>query len=178
MTEDRPSRAPTTNPGVESGPAVLLPPEGRLLGLDYGTVRIGVAMSTPERTIASPHETYTRRSLARDAEYLSQLVRENRIVGIVVGLPMHTGGEEGVKAGEARRFGEWVSTTVARPVVFWDERYTTAVAGDLLREAGVPRSKRKARLDKLAAQILLQGYLDAHLPPAPPATDESETLDG
>jgi len=154
----------TELPDSEQADAASLPAKGRLAGLDYGTRRIGVAVSTPEQTIASPHETYTRRSLSRDAEYLTQFIRENRIVGVVVGLPMHTGGEEGIKAAEAREFGAWVATTVNRPVAFWDERFTTAVASDLLREAGVPRSKRKARLDKLAAQILLQSYLDARPP--------------
>jgi putative holliday junction resolvase len=138
-----------------------LPSQGRLLGLDFGTKRVGLAISTPEQTIASPFETYARKSESRDAEFLVRVVREHRIVGIVVGLPMHTGGEEGIKAREARDFGQWVSSATELPVAFWDERFTTAVAQDLMRDAGVPRSKWKERVDKLAAQILLQSFLDS-----------------
>jgi putative Holliday junction resolvase len=138
-----------------------LPREGRLLGLDYGTKRVGVAISTPEQSFASPLETYTRRDRSRDETYFASLVRDHRIVGVVVGLPMHTGGEEGVKAGEARAFGKWISGVMQRPVDFADERFTSAIAEDMLREAGVSLSKWKARIDKIAAQIFLQAYLDA-----------------
>src|SRR5262245_37899720 len=96
------------SPGID-GPGGL-PKIGRLLGLDYGTKRVGLAISTPEQTIASPLETYSRKTETHDSQYLTKVAREHRIVGIVVGLPMHTGGEEGIKAREAREFGEWVST--------------------------------------------------------------------
>lgn len=149
---------PAETPGIVE-PAAM-PRAGRLLGLDYGTVRVGLAVSTPEQTIASPLEIYARKSVSRDAEYLVRVVTEHRIAGIVVGLPMHTGGEEGIKAREARDFGQWASEATGRPVTFWDERFTTAIAQDLMRDAGVPRSKWKERVDKLAAQILLQSFLD------------------
>ena len=139
------------------------PVDGRLLGLDFGTVRIGVAISTPEQTIASPLEIYTRRSERLDTAYFQSLVKENRIVGGVIGLPMHVGGEEGTSAYLAREFGKWLTTITNRPVTFWDERYTSSVAADMLRDAGVARSKRKQRLDMLAAQILLQSYLDEQI---------------
>ncbi len=114
------------------------PTDGRLLGIDYGTVRVGLAISTPEQTIASPIEVYQRRSERLDAAYFQQFVKENRIAGLVVGLPMHVNGEEGQKAHEARQFGTWLAATVSRPVIWWDERYTSSVAADLLRDAGVP----------------------------------------
>jgi len=139
------------------------PIEGRLLGIDFGTVRIGFAISTPEQTIASPFEIYTRRSERLDTAYLQSLVKENRIVGAVVGLPMHVGGEEGQSAYLAREYGQWFTSVTSRPVTFWDERYTSSVAADMLRDAGVARSKRKQRLDMLAAQILLQSYLDEQI---------------
>ncbi len=149
------------------------PTDGRLLGIDYGTVRVGLAISTPEQTIASPIEVYQRRSERLDAAYFQQFVKENRIAGLVVGLPMHVNGEEGQKAHEARQFGTWLAATVSRPVIWWDERYTSSVAADLLRDAGVARTKRKQRLDMLAAQIFLQSYLDEQIrrrqpPPADP----------
>jgi putative Holliday junction resolvase len=160
-----------------SGPPLsILPREGRLIGLDYGTVRVGVAISTPDQTIASPLEIYQRRSLPKDATYFAELVRENRAVGLVVGLPMHIGGEEGIKAREAREFGAWVAGLTGLPVDFADERYTSAIAEDMLREAGLTKARRKQRIDKLAAQIFLQSFLDSRqprqMPETPPLGDE------
>jgi putative holliday junction resolvase len=154
------------------------PAEGRLLGLDYGTVRIGIAISTPEQTIASPMEIYTRRSERLDTAYFQTLVKENRIAGAVVGLPMHVSGEEGTSAQLAREFGAWLTSITNCPVMYWDERYTSSVAADILREAGVARSKRKQRLDMLAAQIFLQSYLDEQIrrrePPYVPEEESGE----
>lgn len=154
------------------------PTEGRLLGLDFGTVRIGVAISTPEQSIASPLEIYTRRSERLDTAYFQTLVKENRIAGAVIGLPMHVGGEEGESAYLAREFGTWFMSITTLPVTYWDERYTSSVAADMLRDAGVARSKRKQRLDMLAAQILLQSYLDEQIrkrqPPLPPIEDSPD----
>jgi putative Holliday junction resolvase len=154
------------------------PTDGRLLGLDFGTVRIGVAISTPEQTIASPMEIYTRRSERLDTTYFQSLVKENRVVGAVVGLPMHVSGEEGTSAQLAREFGAWFTSITNLPVTYWDERYTSSVAADILRDAGVARSKRKQRLDMLAAQILLQSYLDEQIrrrePPYIPEEDSSD----
>jgi putative Holliday junction resolvase len=156
------------------------PSDGRLLGIDFGTVRIGVAISTPEQTIASPMEVYTRRSEKLDTAYFQSLVKENRIAGAVIGLPMHVGGEEGQSAYLAREFGTWFSSITSRPVTYWDERYTSSVAADMLRDAGVARSKRKQRLDMLAAQILLQSYLDEQIrrrqPPPPPLDDDEPSF--
>ena len=141
--------------------AETFPREGRLLGLDYGTKRVGIAVSTPEQNISSPLENYQRRSEPLDAAHLKELARDYRIAGIVVGLPVHMSGEEGQKAGEARAFGEWAGRVTGLPVRFWDERFTSAMAEDHLLAADMSRKKRKARLDMLAAQILLQSYLDA-----------------
>ena len=154
------------------------PIEGRLLGLDFGTVRIGIAVSTPEQSIASPLDNYTRRSEKLDTAYYQSLVKENRIVGLVVGLPMHVNGDEGESAYLAREFGTWIASITLLPVTYWDERYTSSVAADLMRDAGVARSKRKQRLDKIAAQILLQSYLDEMLrrrrPPPEPVEEFEE----
>jgi putative Holliday junction resolvase len=132
--------------------------------VDFGTVRVGLAVSDPDRIIASPLETLARQSETSDAAYFSSLVTAERLVGLVVGLPLHTGGEEGIQAREARRFGAWLGSVTGLPVVFWDERYTSAAAEDALLEAGLTRGKRKARVDRVAAQLILQGYLDAGCP--------------
>lgn len=145
-------------------PTTVIPPKGRLLGVDYGTVRIGLAISDPDRIIASPLETYARRSLADDAEYFAKLVPRERIVGLVVGLAMHSGGEEGIKAKECRDFAAWLTGITKIPAVLWDERFTTSLAEDMLQEAGLTKKKRKARLDRVAAQLILQAYIEAGCP--------------
>ena len=136
------------------------PTEGRLLGLDYGTKRIGVAISTPEQSLASPLENYTRRNVAVDAAVLREIADEYGVVGLVVGLPLHMHGEEGAKAREAREFGAWASSATSRPVTYWDERLTTASAQVALHQAGMSAAQSRGRLDMIAAQIMLQAYLD------------------
>ena len=132
----------------------------RLLGIDYGQVRIGLAVSDPDRKIAFPLSVYVRRGDDADAAYFRNLIDAEQIAALVVGLPLHSGGEEGKKAQEARAFGAWLSTTTNFPVTFFDERFTTVQAESALWEAGLSHKKRQARRDKVAAQIMLQGYLD------------------
>ena len=138
-----------------------VPTQGTLLGLDYGTKRIGVAVSTQEQNIASPLENYTRRNEREDAEFLSRIARDYRAVGVVVGLPVHMSGDEGAKAQEARAFGNWVAQVLKLPVVFWDERFSSAMAELYLQHAEISRKKQQHRLDKVAAQVMLQSFLDA-----------------
>jgi len=136
----------------------------RLLGVDFGTVRVGLAICDPERVIASPLATYPRKDAEKDAAFFRSLIQAEDVGGLVVGLPLHMSGDEGGKAAEARTFGNWLAEVTSVPAVFWDERYTTAVAEDHLRAAGLSYEKRKSRLDRVAAQILLQSYLDAGCP--------------
>ena len=144
-----------------AGSSPAAPTQGTLLGLDYGTKRIGVAISTPDQTIASPLENYTRRNDAEDAAVLQRLAGEYQAVGVVVGLPVHMSGDEGGKAREARAFGEWAGRVVGLPVVFWDERYSSAMAELYLQQSDLSAKKRQARLDKVAAQVMLQSFLDS-----------------
>ena len=137
------------------------PTYGRLMGLDYGTKRIGIAVSTPEQTIGSPLENYALRDPATDERHLVSLAEEYRVVGLVVGLPVHMSGDEGTKAREAREFGNWVAELTGLPLCFWDERFTSAMAENLLLQADLTSKKRKKRLDKVAAQIMLQSFLDS-----------------
>ena len=134
--------------------------KGRLLGIDFGTVRVGLAVSDPDRLIASPFETYVRKDAKADAAYFQRVVAAEKVVGLVVGLPLHTGGEEGIKAREAREYGAWLAAATGLPVVFWDERCTTAAAEDALWSAGLSHKKRKDRRDRVAAQLILQGFLE------------------
>lgn len=144
------------------------PSQGRLGGIDFGTVRIGVAVTDPLRRMASPLETYQVRDPAADARYFHQLVRDERIVGFVVGLPVHTDGRESQKSAQARRFGAWLAETTGTPVEYYDERYTTVEAEQALLAAGLTKKKRQARLDRLAAQIMLASYLESRSKGAAP----------
>jgi putative Holliday junction resolvase len=147
-----------------------LPREGRLAGIDYGTVRIGVSVSDPSQSLASPLENYTRRSPELDARWLQKLAAEERIVGFVVGLPVHTTGLESQKSTEARKFAAWITELTGLPVELFDERYTSVHAEQLLLEAGFTKKRRKERLDKLAAQILLTAYLESSRNQQPPGS--------
>jgi len=134
---------------------------GKIAGVDYGTVRIGIAVSDADRVLASPYETYIRKSPERDAEYFRRLVSEERITQFVLGLPLHLSGDLSEKAKEVIRFGRWLTATTGIEVDYMDERYTSVEAEHILRQAGLTEKKRKAHRDKLAAQILLSAYLEA-----------------
>ncbi|MBC7854003.1 MAG: Holliday junction resolvase RuvX [Pirellulaceae bacterium] len=138
-----------------------LPRSGRLAGIDYGTVRIGIAITDPAQSLASPMEILTRRDMAQDERYFRRLAEQERLAGFVVGLPVHTSGEESQKSFEAREFAKWLGEVTKLPVVLFDERYTTVHAEALLQDAGLTSKRRKARRDMLAAQILLAAYLES-----------------
>ncbi len=137
---------------------------GRILAIDFGTRRVGAALSDPRGVIASPLETYERRSLALDAKHYRTLADDEGVERIVVGLPLHTGGSEGTSADLAREFGAWLAEVTNRPVTFFDERYTSVEADEILNGAGLARKDRKAKRDMIAALILLRSYLDAGAP--------------
>ena len=138
---------------------------GRLLGVDFGTVRIGLAITDADRVIASPLEIRERQGPDRDAAYFKALVEREQVGGLVVGLPLHTTGREGTKADEARAFGKWLGEETGLPVVFADERFSTAFAESALWAAGLTHKKRKARRDAVAAQVMLQAFIEAGCPP-------------
>ncbi len=146
-------------------------PTTRVLGIDFGTRRVGAAVSDPRRVIATPLEVYERRDPSRDAAHYLAIVREHDVDRIVIGLPLHSNGGESDSSAQARRWGAWLAGVTALPVFFYDERYTTVDADDVLRSAGIKLKDRKARRDMLAARILLQNYLDDGCPEGePPAT--------
>ncbi|MGA2033394.1 MAG: Holliday junction resolvase RuvX [Thermoguttaceae bacterium] len=134
---------------------------GRIAGIDFGTVRIGIAVCDPEGKIASPLESYTRRNAELDARRFRQLALEEKIVRWVVGLPVHLDGRESQKSREARRFGQWLGEQTKVPVEFFDERFTTHDAEQFLLGAELTSKQRKRRIDKLAAQIMLAAYLES-----------------
>jgi putative holliday junction resolvase len=133
----------------------------RIAGIDYGTVRVGIATADTSVGIAGLYGTYTRRNERLDAEYFRNLVAEERIARFVVGLPVHASGGESQKSGESREFGKWLQETTSVPVEYFDERYTSSEAEQVLLAAGLTKKRRKERLDQLAAQIMLTAYLEA-----------------
>ena len=144
--------------------SIEFPATGRLAGIDYGTVRIGVAVTDASRILASPLENYNRRSLDADADYFRRLTDQEQIVGFVIGLPVHSNGRESQKSTEARGFGQWLHEITGRPVTFYDERFTSLQADQLLNGAELTKKKRRKRLDKVAAQIILASFLESHSP--------------
>ena len=134
---------------------------GRLIGVDHGTVRVGLAVCDADRRVATPLHTYKRRDAVKDADYFKRLAVAESAVGWVVGLPLHMSGDEGEKAKECRAFGEWLTGVSGLPVAYHDERYTSAVADEAMVAAGLSPKQRKDKLDKVAAQLILQAYLNA-----------------
>ena len=139
-------------------------PMTRILGLDFGTRRVGAAVSDPGHAIATPLEVYERRNPKLDAAHYRIVIAENDVDRIVIGLPLHTGGGESESSARARRWGTWLAEVSGLPVVYFDERYTSVDAEDVLRSAGIKLKNRKDKRDMLAARILLQNYLDAGCP--------------
>lgn len=137
-----------------------IPPKGKLLGIDFGTVRIGIALCDPDRIIASPYEILIRKTEEKDLKYFKDLVAQEKIVGLVLGLPLHLDGRLSDKAQEAIRFGDLLEKATGLPVEYMDERFTSVEAEHFLLDAGLTRKKRKERIDKVAAQILLSVYLE------------------
>jgi putative Holliday junction resolvase len=136
-------------------------PTGRIAGIDYGTKRIGVAITDAGQTIASPLDNYDRCGPEGDARYFKRLVDQEQVVCFVVGLPIHLSGDESEKSREARRFAKWLREVTGLPVDLYDERFTTAHAESAMLDAGLTNKKRKKRRDMLAAQIMLASYLES-----------------
>ncbi|MEA2010181.1 MAG: Holliday junction resolvase RuvX [Actinomycetota bacterium] len=131
----------------------------RILGLDPGERRVGVALSDPTGTIASPHSVIDRRSVEL-AEAVRALCVEHDVERVVVGLPTGLSGVEGPSAKAARTVGDAVAEATGLPVAYQDERFTTVTAEAALLEGGVRRAKRRDVRDKVAAAVILQTYLD------------------
>ena len=137
------------------------PNAGRVAAVDYGTVRIGIAVCDPDWILASPLEVYPATQWREDAEYFLELIRRERIVGWVVGLPIHCDGNESQKSKECRQFAKWLADETHLPTRLFDERFTTADAKRRLRGAGYTRKKKKKRVDAIAAQVLLESFLES-----------------
>ncbi len=134
---------------------------GRILGIDYGERRIGVAISDATRTIATPLAVIQYVRIEEACRDIARRLEETGAEKIVVGMPISLGGFRGASAHHVESFTEKLKGVVTVPVETWDERFTTTTAEKALIEGGTRRNRRKQVIDKLAAQIMLQHYLDA-----------------
>jgi len=131
------------------------------MGLDYGERRIGVALSDAFGWTAQGAEVIDRKVVKDEVGYIAELAKRNEVEAIVVGLPKNMNGTVGPSGEICMAFAERLKQTLSMPVHLWDERLTTVAAERTLLEADVSRSKRKQVIDKMAAAILLQNYLDS-----------------
>jgi putative holliday junction resolvase len=138
----------------------LLAPEARLLGLDVGTKSVGMALSDVTRSIATPYDTVRRTKFTADAKSIRDVVETNGVGALVIGLPLHLDGSEGRRAQSTRAFARNLAAHVEVPMVFWDERLSTAAVERHLIEADASRKRRAEVIDRMAAAYILQGALD------------------
>src|SRR5277367_1147794 len=140
--------------------AALLPARGALVGLDLGTKTIGVAVSDPDRKLATAVETIQRKAFKADAARLFSIAAERQAVGFVLGLPINMDGSEGPRAQSTRAFARNLAGLTGLAIALWDERLSTVAVERELIAADASRAKRKAVIDQHAAAYILQGALD------------------
>ena len=145
-------------PLIETAP--LLPPRGALIGLDLGTKTVGIAVSDPDRRLATGVETIARQTFSLDAQRILTLCADRKAAGIVLGLPINMDGSEGPRAQSTRSFARNLAKLTVLPIALWDERLSTAAVERELIAADASRAKRKAVIDQHAAAYILQGALD------------------
>ena len=133
----------------------------RVLGVDFGQARIGVAVSDELGLLAHPVETIPGARVDVAAKRVAEIAREKSVERVVVGMPRHMNGELGAAAAEAKAFAEKLRRLLPCPVVMWDERLTTTAANRALRESGQKTRHTRGFVDQVAAQMILQGYLDS-----------------
>ncbi|MBM4120774.1 MAG: Holliday junction resolvase RuvX [Nitrospira sp.] len=142
----------------------------RILALDPGTKRIGVALSDELGWTAQPLETYERKTLPADLAHIKDLITRHEVKAVVVGLPVRLDGQIGLAAQQVQEFIKRLQEVIDLPIIAWDERLTTRSAEELLIAADVSRKKRKGVVDRVAAALLLKSYLE-HLSAPTPGED-------
>ena len=140
----------------------LLPLRKAILGIDYGSKRMGIAVSDLSCTIATSYKIIYRKNIESDLVELNQIIKEKEIGGIVMGLPLQMNGIEGEIASEVRKFAEVLKEKIGLPILLWDERLSSsAMENFLIKEVDLSRKKRAKVVDATAAAYILQGALDA-----------------
>ena len=140
--------------------ALALELTGPLFGLDIGEKTIGVAVCDPARLVATPVETIRRKKFTPDALHLADLASQRNVVGLVIGLPLNMDGTEGPSAQRAQAFARNLKSILPLPVLFWDERLSTAAMERDLIALDTSRAKRAEKIDEMAATFILQGAID------------------
>lgn len=133
------------------------------MGIDYGQARIGLAVSDSMGMFARRLETinWNGQDLTWGQDRIESLIKEHGVVGLVVGIPRRTDGKASDSEEQARRLAVTLTERTRLPVVLWDERYTTVLAGRIMRETGIRKERRKTVVDQIAAEIILQEYLES-----------------
>jgi putative Holliday junction resolvase len=150
---------------VPPPPAAAARRGGRVLGVDVGTARVGLAMSDPTGTLASPLETLRRAKSKSDIDRLAALVVEHEVTEVVVGEPVHLSGASGASAQDASDYAQELADRIPHvPVILIDERLSTVTAASHLREGGIDSRKQRPVIDQAAAVVILQQFLDSRRP--------------
>lgn len=145
---------------MSHGEAEVNVPDGRAIGLDLGTERVGVAISNDERTVATPLEVVPGRDWVALDHRLAEIVDEWEVQIVVVGAPISLDGSEGPAMKRTKKSIARLRATLRPPIVTYDERLTTVTAHSMLDEQGVPGRSRRDMVDMLAAQVILQNWID------------------
>lgn len=132
----------------------------RIMALDYGDQRIGIAMTDLLQVLASPYDIYHRKHTDEDFDYFINLIKREQVETIVMGLPLNPMGEEQEIAGKVREFAERLKDLTNCKLIYWDERMSSVTAEEILKRREKDWKKRKSQLDKYAAMVILQDYLD------------------
>lgn len=132
----------------------------RIMALDYGDQRIGIAMTDLLQVLASPYDIYHRKHTDEDFDYFINLIKKEQVETIVMGLPLNPMGEEQEIAEKVREFAERLKDLTNCKLIYWDERMSSVTAEEILKRREKDWKKRKSQLDKYAAMVILQDYLD------------------
>lgn len=154
------SASDPSGPGRPHGDITSARAQGRILGLDVGSRRIGVAVSDPLGITAQGLETLQRKNKRHDFEYLRRVIREYEVKEIVVGLPLRMSGAEGIQSEKMRALADELHKRFKLPIHLWDERLTSAEANRFLRETELSTEKRGKAVDRMAAILILQGWME------------------
>jgi putative Holliday junction resolvase len=132
----------------------------RIMGIDYGDKRIGIALTDLMQVIASPFEVYKTVNMDADAEHIQKIIEEQQVKTVVIGLPLNMDGSEGERAKKTRLFGSYIADKSNINIIFQDERLTSFEADNILSDAKIKTDKRKTLIDKLSACLILESYLN------------------
>ncbi|RLC51620.1 MAG: Holliday junction resolvase RuvX [Candidatus Cloacimonadota bacterium] len=131
----------------------------RIMGIDYGSVRIGIALSDPLQIISRPYKVIANSGEETFSE-IKKIIEKEKVGKIVLGLPLNLEGKDSVKTEEVRKFGKLLQRELSIPIIFWDERFSSVEANEILKKMGYNFIESKKHIDKIAASLILKNYLE------------------